>query len=117
MKKKWATDSGQTSSGRKSVKRASSRQTVLSKSMRVVDQATRNDVRSAQLDKLEADNYNEDQGAEGDDEFVDDDDEEDERPARKRQRAKGSSGKGGKGGGLSWRKDIFKSFNGILFEM
>jgi hypothetical protein len=42
------------------------------------------------------------QGAEGDDEFVDDDDEEDERPARKRQRAKGSSGKGGKGGGLSW---------------
>jgi hypothetical protein len=29
--------------------------------MRVVDQATRNDVRSAQLDKLEADNYNEDQ--------------------------------------------------------
>jgi hypothetical protein len=117
--------------------------------MRVVDQATRNDVRSAQLDKLEADNYNEDQvshslsqhnilstvsyeakheatsmlfgrmrccaelmlchadmllpqGAEGDDEFVDDDDEEDERPARKRQRAKGSSGRGSKGGGLSW---------------
>ncbi|CAM9958225.1 unnamed protein product [Phaeothamnion confervicola] len=54
----------------KMIKRASGRQTVLSKVMRVVDEETRKQVRSARLDALEADNYAEEAAEAGDDDFV-----------------------------------------------
>ncbi|KAG5177383.1 hypothetical protein JKP88DRAFT_332322 [Tribonema minus] len=87
--------------------------------MRIVDDATRAEVQSMHLDKLEADNYMEEQGAGDDDEFFDED--EEDRPARKKQQRS----KGGGGGpvrstgkwGIHWRKVKIKSLSQVLFEM
>lgn len=77
---------------RRVAKRTSTRVTVVSKAMRVVDDETRMEVRDAMLDKLEADNYVEPQGTYEEDDYLDEEDED--RPARKAQRVKGPKPKG-----------------------
>ncbi|CAM9574625.1 unnamed protein product [Ascophyllum nodosum] len=113
--------SGQTST-RKTTKRASGRSVVLSKTMRVVDEETRNQVRDARLEALEADNYNEEQastpGGEQDDEFALDEDDErvDRQRARRSGKAPGSKSKL-KGEKDPWKERKFKSLHQVLYEL
>lgn len=73
-------------------KRASTRTIVVSKSMRFVDLETRKEVRDKRLQKLDADNYIEDQEAgQEDDAYADSDS---DRPIAKKSKTK-SKGKGG----------------------
>eukprot|EP00752_Nemacystus_decipiens_P011038 g9807.t1 len=105
---------------RKSTKRASGRTVVLSKSMRVVDQETRNQVKDARLEALEADNYTEDQGGEQDDEFdLDEDDERGDGRQRGRSRAAKSAGSKAKNKGEKdpWKERKFKSLHQVLYEL
>eukprot|EP00904_Undaria_pinnatifida_P009576 jgi/Undpi1/5749/HiC_scaffold_2.g01023.m1 len=103
---------------RKTTKRASGRAVVLSKSMRVVDEETRNQVKDARLEALEADNYTEDQGGEQDDEFALDEDDErgDRQRARRSGKAPGSKGKN-KGEIDKWKERKFKSLHQVLYEL
>eukprot|EP00603_Paraphysomonas_imperforata_P005739 CAMPEP_0114414808 /NCGR_PEP_ID=MMETSP0103-20121206/1581_1 /TAXON_ID=37642 ORGANISM="Paraphysomonas imperforata, Strain PA2" /NCGR_SAMPLE_ID=MMETSP0103 /ASSEMBLY_ACC=CAM_ASM_000201 /LENGTH=173 /DNA_ID=CAMNT_0001582965 /DNA_START=53 /DNA_END=575 /DNA_ORIENTATION=+ len=70
-------------------KRSSTRITVLSKSMKTVDDATRKEVRNKRLRALEADNYNEEAivDVSNEDNYSSEENEEDE-PVSKRRRAK-----------------------------
>ncbi|CAN0245737.1 unnamed protein product [Ectocarpus sp. 12 AP-2014] len=104
---------------RTKTKRASGRTVVLSKSMRVVDEETRNQVKDARLEALEADNYTEDHGGEQDDEFaLDEDDERGDRP-RGRSRAGKAPGNKSKNKGEKdpWKERKFKSLHQVLYEL
>ncbi|CAM9808803.1 unnamed protein product [Chrysoparadoxa australica] len=94
---------------KKSAKRASGRISVVSKSMKVVDAETRSAVKDARLDKLEADNYTEEQDAKGDDEFIMGDEPDALKPKVKRA-------KGGRKNNKS-RIKVFRNLHQVLYEL
>ncbi|CAN0363103.1 unnamed protein product [Pylaiella littoralis] len=104
---------------RKTTKRASGRTVVLSKSMRVVDEETRKQVKDARLEALEADNYTEDQGGDQDDEFaLDEDDDRGDRQRGRSRVGKAPSNKGkNKGEKDVWKERKFKSLHQVLYEL
>ncbi|CAM9621798.1 unnamed protein product [Discosporangium mesarthrocarpum] len=104
---------------RKEKKRASGRTVVISKSLRVVDDATRKMVKDARLEALEADNYNEAQEGEQDDEYnLDEDDDRAERHKARRTKGGAGAGKGKKGKKEGrWRHRNFKSIHQVLYEL
>lgn len=81
--------------------------------MRVVDEETRQQVRDARLEALEADNYVEEQDNEPDDEYVDDED--DERAQRKARRKANAAQKKKKSGQKSTRR--VRNFADVMYTM
>ena len=77
-------------------KRSSTRVSVVSKAMKVVDADTRREVRSKRLLALEADNYSERGGTTGDDDAYEDEDEDDHAAKipewKKKKKKKGALG-------------------------
>lgn len=99
----------------KGSRRASSRISSVSKDLRVVDDETREHVRNARLDALEADNYAEEH-VEKDDAYSDEDEDGGGTGKKARKRQKKAPKQGGAEAVSRWRKKKYKGLLQVVFE-